>query len=219
MTAGRASWYSNGMHKSQVFLMVLLAFLIGIGVGSFWAISSTTLLVLVGVATLVLGVSAYHRTFGPTPRGARRRKLGFLAGCLLLVFVLGVWRFNVYHAEHSIVAEFANRTVGGKALPVVMVGYVDGDVQVSGSKASFAFRVKEIVVPNRIIFADEDILVYASASLSLRYGDILRLEGPIVISENNDYIIANYPRVELGALAVPLSWWERCAMFIYRAFH
>lgn len=217
------------MHRSQVFLILWLAFLAGIGVGSFWAVSSTTLLILVGISTLILGVSAYHKTFGQTPRGARRRKLGFIVGCLLLVFSLGVWRFNAYNAGHSMVAQFADRAVKDNAQSVVLSGYVDGDFEVTGTRGRFAFHVKEIIVPKRIIFTNERILVRTNALPEFHYGDILRIDGPISVptnfSDDFDYIsyleksniraIALYPDIEISKLTHPLSSLEHVKSRIY----
>jgi competence protein ComEC len=217
------------MHKSQVFLGMWVAFLAGVGVGSFWIISSSTLLALVVVAAVVLGASAYRRTFGDSSSGIWRRKIGFLAGCLLLVFSLGVWRFNAYDAGHSFVAQFADRTVKGNPQSVTLCGYVDGDFETHGTKARFTFRVKEIVVPRRIILADERVLVQTNPLPTFRYGDVLQIDGPINIPENFsdefDYVayleksgiraIVSYPDIVSGTLAVKPKVYERWTLTFF----
>jgi len=173
------------MHRSQILTILLCSFLIGVGIGSTWRyIYETQLLILIGVSLLILAVSAYHGTFGTTTRGITRRRTGFLIGVCLLFIAFGIFYYQRFDSERNQLTRFNDVIVGGKGVPITVRGYVDGPLIDRGSQTQFPFLVKEIVALNRRIPADEKILVTTQGAADYRYGDFLRLTGPVQTPSN-----------------------------------
>jgi competence protein ComEC len=217
------------MHKSQVFRYILLSFLGGIALGSLWTVSSEWLLGLVALATLVLGLSAYHRTFGNDVRGIHRRKIGFMVGVGVLVVTAGAWRYNLRATEESILAQFTDLVVGGKNVSFTFRGYLDAPVRMTARGEQFTFRVKEIIVPSRTILVDERILVQAPDVPGYRVGDVLVAKGALQRPKNSpdfDYVaylkkegirvIMTKSEIVMDANPLTLSFAERSVIRGYR---
>ncbi len=139
-----------------------------------------------GIGAIIFAVSAYHRTFGQTTEGVRRRKIGFIVGMCLLLATGGVYRFQQFNADHSRVTEFNDFKVGGKGLPVRVAGYVAGDIEERGSQSQFPFQVRHIITEKFIFFTDERVLVIADHGTDYRYGDTLILDGPVQAPKNSE---------------------------------
>src|SRR3990167_4948456 len=114
------------MHKSQVFFYLLLAFVGGVLVASFLAVSQTWILVLLVLAIGLIAISGYQKTYS---------KRGLFVGILSIVFIFGIIRFNSFNLANSILDQFANVEVGGKGMPVTLAGYVDEEPDVNGDKS------------------------------------------------------------------------------------
>lgn len=220
------------MHKSEIFFWLLVAFLVSVGIASAWRPGPQALLWFVLAGVVVLAVSLYRRTFGESPAGERWRKVGTFLGVLLLMAVLGAYRFTSFYSSHSVLVEFAAAEVKGEPVAVGLYGYVDGETAPKGTLVSFPFRVKELVIPNRLVPLHERILVTTTAPVDAKFGDELRLVGKIriprtrdggeVFSLRRDGIRATvgFPDIEVLDKKLSLTRFERSRIAVYRRiFH
>lgn len=217
------------MHKSQIFRYILLSLLVGVAIGSVWTIPSDGLLGLVALATLVLGASAYHRTFGSMSNGVRRRKVGFVIGACILVVAGGIWRFNAFNSNRSFVEQFSDRQVKQEDLSFTFRGYVDGPFEKTSRGGQFPLRIKQIIVPKRVILTDERVLVQAASFPEYGYGDFVTVVGAPREPQNSgdfDYVtylkkegirfLIRNPEVIPEVKELPLSWTERTKISFYQ---
>ena len=115
------------MHKSQVLLVLALAYMLGIAGASWWVIGEKAILGVGIVALLILAVSIYQRTFGDTVHGKRRRILGVVVAFCFFAWVGGVVRYEYVNATRGVLAQFADRQAGRRSVPIIVQGYVDGE--------------------------------------------------------------------------------------------
>lgn len=188
------------MHKSQVLFHLLLAFIAGVFVASFFRVvevpafnktamplpelslpglpvSQTWILVLLIGAISLIAISVYQKTYS---------KKGLLAGVLFLVFIFGVIRFNSFNFSNSILNQFADVKVGGKGMPVSLVGYVDEESDVNSDKTQLVFRVKELIVRDEIIKLNERTLIRTNVFPTYKFGDELSVVGSLQTPKNFD---------------------------------
>ncbi len=216
------------MHKSQVFLYILISFILGVFAGSFWSISDHGVLILCLVAILVIAISGYERTFSQSREGVRKRKLGLLIGCLILVFTFGVFRFNQFNLEHSQIMEFADDIVGDKSVNYVLQGYVASNPENKAGKTKFIFRAKKITVPGREIPVDDNILITANLS-NVKFGDSVIMTAALATPKNFqdfDYVsylkkdgirfIINFPKDISVQNYEILSFSDKFKIFFYK---
>lgn len=183
------------LHKSQILLLALGAFMAGVFAASLAAIPLAGTLALLLAGTIVLAVSSYTRL----------KNAGFLTGILVFVFTFGVWRYESFSTGRGLLLQFTGQEY---AVPVTMEGYVDGDATFSKGTGRFPFRVKRILAGNRAFETDERTLVLVRERLEYEYGRTLSLNGPVNVPENFDtfdYVsylkkdgirtIADYPEV------------------------
>src|SRR3989344_8011632 len=104
------------MHKSQILFYLIISFLVGVFVASFLVVSQTWILVFLILAIGLIAISGYQKTYS---------KRGLLVGILSIVFIFGIIRFNSFNFANSILGQFVDVEVGGKGMPVTLVGYVD----------------------------------------------------------------------------------------------
>ncbi len=217
-----------GFHRSRIFLFLLLAFFAGVAIGSFFEATTAVVLVLFGVAALLFAASAY-RGLARYPVLARYRHIGYVIACLLVVAALGIARTNAFRADHGILSAFTDRLVKGRGQPVTMQGFVAGDTTISVKEAQFPFHVREVIFPDRVLPADETILVRTDSSSPHRYGDRLRLKGPLGYPRNFgqfDYVaylkkdgielIAERPEILAYQEYLPFSQLEGWRIGLYR---
>src|SRR3989338_5128858 len=135
------------MYKSQVLFYLLLAFIGGVFVASFLAVSQTWILVFLIFAIGLIAISGYQKTYS---------KKGLLAGALALVFIFGIIRFNSFNLANSILSQFAD---------------VEEEPNIDSDKAKIVFRVKELIVPDKKLAIDERTLIYTNAFPKYKFGD------------------------------------------------
>src|SRR5262245_49589161 len=146
------------MHKSQVFFYLLLSFIVGVFIASFRALNDQLIQLFILCAAAVMGISAYRHTFAHSAEGVRRRKIGFLLGCMLLVAALGVYRFTYVINETGVLDQLVNLQIGKDEkidIQFNYVGYVAGDPEIKGDRQQFSFRVKRVDIKDRYIETDE----------------------------------------------------------------
>lgn len=186
------------MHKSQILFYLLLAFIGGVFVASFFqvvevpaitgtampspelslpglAVPQTWILAFLIIAIGLIAISGYQRTYS---------KRGLLAGVLFLIFIFGIIRFNSFNLANSILNQFADIEVGGKGMPVTLAGYVDEEPDVNGDKSQLVFRVKELTVPDKTLAVDERTLIHTNAFPKYKFGDKLLVSGVLKTPQN-----------------------------------
>ncbi|MEK7121755.1 MAG: ComEC/Rec2 family competence protein, partial [Patescibacteria group bacterium] len=144
---------------------------------------------------------------------------GLLAGVLFLVFIFGIIRFNSFDLANSILNQFADIEVGGKGLEITLNGYIDDEPNVSGSKMSFTFKAKELVVPDETIKVDERTLVTVDSFPTRNYGNKLSVNGALKTPQNfvEDFDYITYLKKEgiRTVMSFPKITSERYDSLIY----
>lgn len=168
-------WYLNLMHKSQVLFYLIIAFLVGVFVASFLAISQAWILFFLIIAISLIAISGYHRSYSGR---------GLLAGVLTLVFIFGITRFNSFNFSNSILNQFADVEVGGKGMRVTLNGYIDEEPDINGIKSQLVFQVKELVTEDKILETNERTLISTDAFPKRSFGDKISVSGSLQTPQN-----------------------------------
>src|SRR3989338_476798 len=197
------------MHKSQVLFYILMAFICGVFVASFLPISQTLILVFLIVAIGSIAIFGYQKTFS---------KRGLFIGALSLVFIFGIVRFNSFNFANSVLNQFADVEVGGRGLPVTLLGYIDEEPNINGDKAQIVFWAKKLIISDRTLIVNERTLIYTNTFPKYKFGDELSINGvlktPQNFVEDFDYVIflkkqnirttMSFPRITQLAVDNPL---------------
>ena len=183
----------NYMHRSQVFLFLLYAFVLGVGIASFVSISNSVISSFVILGIAILGISSYHKTFPSNDTGKNYREWGILAGALVLVAVIGVVRLNYFTERKSAFEEFIDIEVGGKNIEFNLLGYIDKHPEISSGKQRIVLRVKGIQVDGRIVEVDEKILLTTNILPEYYFGQYIQAQGALLAPRNfNDFDYITY---------------------------
>lgn len=196
--------------------------------GSFLSISDRTILVLFLIGAFFVSISGYDKTFGQSKRGVQKRKSGILIGCLLIIFGLGIFRFNQFDLVHSQLNQFADDIIGGKGVSYVLTGYITNDPSIKGNTTKFVFRAKNIILTDRRLPVDDNILVFASYS-NVKFGDLLKITAPISTPKNYDdfdyqsYLkkddirfVINFPKEVQVLSTIHIGFWDNVKISIYK---
>jgi competence protein ComEC len=216
------------MHKSQALLVLIAAFVSGIFLGSFWEISKSGLMIITIIGLVILCLSSYQGTFGQTEEGIKKRKIGFIIGCGILTLNFGIYHFNSFYSQHSYLLEFADREAKDQGVDIILRGYSVGEFNKTKLGASFPFRVKQIVVGERVIPADEKILINTDILPRYSYGDILKVKASINRPKNfEDFDYISYLKKDGIQVIVSkaeiqkdeklkLGFWESKKLLVYK---
>jgi competence protein ComEC len=149
-------WYACGMIKSRVFLWILLSFITGVAVRSFFIIPSVVLvLILIGGAIeLASGFS-------------RKRKMGAVAGLLVLVFVGGVIRMDFAERAKPDLSQWYGKTVAWSGI---------ADDPQPGERSQ-KIRVSVATIGNHLVASPFFILITVPSYPPIKRGDRLRIIG------------------------------------------
>lgn len=208
------------MHKSQVVFYFLLAFIGGVFVASFLPVSQAWILIFLIFAIGLIAVTGYQRIY------SRR---GLFAGLLLLVFIFGIIRFNSFNFTNSILIQFADVEIGGKGMPVSLVGYIDEEPDINGDRTQLVFRVKELIVPDKTLMVDERTLIYTNTFPKYKFGDQLLINGvlktPQNFVEDFDYVtylkkqnirtVVSFPKIGKEE-SLRIGFFERMRVGLYK---
>ncbi|MBI2068917.1 MAG: ComEC/Rec2 family competence protein [Candidatus Yanofskybacteria bacterium] len=165
------------MHKSQVLFYLLLAFLGGIFIASFIPTSYEIIFVLLIAGIAALALFGYQKTFS-----AR----GLYGSILFLALVFGMGRFAQMDLSSGILIQFADRFIKDKPVQTTLRGYVTEEPAINGQTSQFNFRAKEIILPNKVLPADEVVKVTTRGAVFYKIGDTLEIQGPISRPNNLD---------------------------------
>ena len=215
------------MHKAQVFCYLMLAFLAGIGVASFYQ-NMTLGLVLILTGTIIVTVSGYHKTFSRSRRAEFLRRLWVLIGCLLLVFAAGSIRYDVFSSNNGVLVQFANHQVKHSGIAVDMTGYVDGEESISNGSGQFPLHVTSLISMGRPVPVSEETLVTTAAYPAYDFGEKIKLNGALDLPQNTsdfNYIqylrnqgietVVNNPKIASDP-SLALSWFSRLKLYVYK---
>jgi len=189
------------LHKSQVFLYLMIAFMSGIFIASILPIAQSLISIILIVAIIGLAVVTYQKTFNNDDLGIYKRRLFAILFFSIILFSIGAWYFNKYSAKHSFVREVSDRNI-----EIMFRGYIDGEPRAQGQAQTYIFRVKEIILPKYGILTDEKILVTDRLFPSRRYGEFLVLAGkPKSPDELDNDSYVNYLKTQgaTGTLSFP----------------
>lgn len=174
------------MHKSQVFLYLLLSFVGGIFSASFFKFGHK-----IELSLLTAGISLIALTsLKNMPIAWEKRRPFVLAGFLIVIFSLGLLRFNLVHEKKKIITEFARASAGiddkgrGKKINVSLLGYVADEPEVRGKRQTFVFKSKTLESGRWLIKTDEKVLISTELYPKYRYGQHLEVLGEPLIPEN-----------------------------------
>lgn len=169
------------MTKSKVFLFLMLVFILGVGLGSFFDISQKIVLMVAIIAVSLVAV--FYR------RGSRILNFPVaFSAFLILAFSAGVLRFDQSESAAKALTNF-NDIIGS----VEMVGYVNDEPQKLIDKQRLVLQVKEIRTLEYVTFTDEKVLVTAEMYPEFEYGDLISVEGKLQSPNNfDDFDYINY---------------------------
>lgn len=208
------------MHKSQILFCLLLTFIGGVFVASFLPVSQAWILIFLIFAIGLIAVTGYQRIY------SRR---GLFAGLLLLIFIFGIIRFNSFNFTNSILIQFADVEIGGKGMPVSLVGYIDEEPDINGDRTQLVFRVKELIVPDKTLMVDERTLIYTNTFPKYKFGDQLLINGvlktPQNFVEDFDYVtylkkqnirtVVSFPKISKEE-SLRIGFFERMRVGLYK---
>lgn len=171
------------MHRSQIFLFLLLAFIAGVAAGSFWAVSQKV--VIVAIIICASAIAIFFR------RGSKLLNPKIALGAfLVLLFLFGILRFNLSHSRFRGLEEFAKaaerlqNVSAENRFKIILVGYIDGEPEPRGDKQQIVFKSKQALSAGRVIDTDERALITAPLYPRYQYGQKLRISGELRLPEN-----------------------------------
>ena len=176
------------MHKSQIFFWLLVSFLSGIFVASFFNFGQVFIYVGLMTAIGFIAIFGYQKSFN---------QRGLLAGFLLAAFLFGAVRFNSADFDQNRLDFFTDLKAGGKSIEVTVIGYVDDEPADRGSRQELVMRAKELVAGDRTIRVYDRIIITANGFPKFAYGDAVSATGMLQKPKNlTDFDYATYLKKE-----------------------
>ena len=169
------------MTKSRTFLFLMVAFILGVGSGSFFDISQE--------AVLVIAIAAIFVTALLYRRGSKilNFKMTF-AVFLILFFSAGILRYDISESKTKVLTNFNDINEN-----IELAGYINGESKRLTDKQRFILQVKEARVSEYAVFIDEKILITTGLYPEFRYGDLVSIRGKLRSPENfDDFDYINY---------------------------
>lgn len=168
------------MHPSQIFFGLLMSFIAGVALGSFFVVSQVVLLILI-----VLGIILILFTW-------RRNWYGVAVGFMLLLFAFGAVRTNSYQADHNILAKLAKQNAENIAdqsrykSKVLLYGYIDKEPKIKDDKQQIIFFAHALETESVGLQLNEHVLITANLYPRFDYGQIVKVEGELQLPQNLD---------------------------------
>ncbi len=210
------------MTKSKIFLFLMLAFILGVGSGSFFDIASQAVLV-VAIAAVSL-VAVFYR------RGSRILSFPIaFSAFLILAFSAGVLRYDASESLAKVLTNFNDVNAN-----IQLLGYVNDEPEQLTNKQRLLLQIKEIRVPGNAIFTDEKVLVTSDLYPEFEYGDFVLAEGKlqspksfgdfdyaVYLAKESIFSLSYYPKITeikqedfLGA--GPISGFESFKIYLFK---
>lgn len=197
------------MHKSRIFLYILVSFISGVGIGSFANIVPWMLIIGIAIGGLCVVL------------GWRRDWRFVVGGLCIVVGLFGISRAGAYKTQQTILNQFADTKVR-----IEMIGYIGDEPQMTAQQ-KFTFVVKEIHLPHYRTMTNERILVTAKSYPQYHYGDRLSIIGPIALPQAGgefnyrnylakDGIFTTVSFADIASNAIQLPLLERFQVRLFR---
>ncbi|MFA5013518.1 MAG: ComEC/Rec2 family competence protein [Candidatus Paceibacterota bacterium] len=160
------------MGRSDIFLILCLAFAGGIFIASFFILELSMSLVLIG---LVCGIGLIGIFW-------KNRSAVFVGFCLLSL-IAGAWFF------HSSYSKRTDNIITENCGEVVVLGRIAREPQIGYKNARFIISAREIIKENGERLKNENkkelgkIIVYADQYAVVNYGDEVELKGKLALPE------------------------------------
>jgi competence protein ComEC len=194
-----------GMHKSQLFFYLVLAFLVGIFTASFIEINfpvlTISLLAITGFIVLI-----------PEFKG----KLVFIS-LIILCFSLGIIRYKLADTKESQLDLYIGQQI-------TISGYIDSEPKKDGAYARFYFKAKDVNEKG----INEKISIITSSYPERFYGDFITIDGTLerpsnfsdfdyisFLKKEGVYTVISFPRRVTDELST-LSIFEQFKINAYR---
>ncbi len=181
------------MHPVRFFIYIVLAICGGIICFSFVSLSKPVFLILFACAIVLTGLFWQRAWF----------VVGF--GVLWLSFLLGAWHTQSFFNSDRILDGFIDQRIA-------IIGYIVSEPNIKEDRQELVLKAIE--------YDSEDILIITKTEEQYNVGDILKIEGRIILpkpSETFDYraylasrgifVIIQNPKIEV-LNAIALSWWQ-----------
>lgn len=216
------------MHRSHVFLGLLLSFIGGIFLGSFLTIPQNIIWIAIIICVITITVFFRKDSRLLNPRIALIAFFG-------LFFLFGIVRFNASYLKQHLLKEFARASAeikdstGKYKIKVDLYGYVDDQPARGGDKQQIVFHSEELEINGKMLTTDENILIIVKAYPEYNYGQTLKVNGELklhqnfsdsgfdyveYLSKNNVFTLMSYPVISKTDLK--LSFFKRVKISIYK---
>src|SRR3989344_915063 len=180
------------LSHSKIFLICLLAFIFGVGLGSFINVAEkTAFIIFLVLGILFLGVGLVDKS----------KSLWIF---LLVMVFAGIIRFNIEKTNRAQFDGFV-----GVNFSVTVRGYINDQPQVFEDKQRFIFKAEKIIANGLIISIGDNILITSDLYPKYNFGDILEIEGKFqkptdfddfdyvaYLAKDNIYILSYYPEIK-----------------------
>jgi len=169
------------MTKSKIFLFLMMAFILGVGGGSFFDMPQRVVLVVTIIAISL--VTIFYR------RGSGILSFPVAFGAfLILAFSAGVLRFDVSESLTKVLTNFNDTKAS-----IELRGYINDEPKRLIDKQRLTVQVKEIRAPDYAVFTDEKVLITVDFYPEFEYGDLVSIEGKLQSPKNfDDFDYVNY---------------------------
>jgi len=219
-------------HRSQIFLCLVLAFIAGIFIGSFFSIPQKAIWILAGICSIVIAIFFRRDSKILNP------KIVFLSFCALFL-LFGIGRFNLTYPRDHVIEKFAKasadlRNVGNKnKIKITLYGYIAGEPEINGDKQQIIFKSKNLESSSYLLETNERVLIFARLYPQYHFGQELKVLGEPLLPENFSdasggnfdyvkylakdqiYTLMRYPDVQIGG-QINLGFWEKIQITVYQ---
>ncbi len=203
------------MTRSKIFLFLLLAFIGGVGSGSFFDISPEAVLVIAIIAISLVAIF-YRR---------RSKILNFkitFSAFLILAFSAGILRFDSSESLTKVLTNFNDKNIN-----VQLLGHINDEPEKLFDKQRLILKTKGIQIPGYKIFTNEKVLITTNLYPEFKYGDYILVEGKLqsakkfddfdyaaYLAKDSIFSLSYYPKIE--KTAGEISTFEKIKISLFR---
>ncbi|MBI2626635.1 MAG: ComEC/Rec2 family competence protein [Parcubacteria group bacterium] len=180
------------LSRSKIFLICLLAFIFGVGLGSFVNVAEkAALIIFLVLGILFLGVGLVDKS----------KSLWIF---LLVIVFAGIVRFNIEKTNRAQFDGFI-----GVNFAVTVRGYINDQPQIFEDKQRFIFKAEQIIANDLVVSVADNILITSDLYPKYNFGDILEIEGEFqkptsfddfdyaaYLAKDDIYVLSYYPKIK-----------------------
>jgi competence protein ComEC len=213
------------LHRSQIFLYILLAFIGGVFLGSFVFFPQNYIWASISLCAIIIAI--FFR------RGSKilNPKFAFI-GLLLIIFLFGVSRINTIYSRTHILKDFAQAAANVKSsdkhkVEVDIVGYISSEPVQNGKTQQIIFKSKKILAGDYEFATNESVLLTMDAFPKYEFGKVIEVVGEPKIPQKIDsfdyaaylakddiFTTISFPKIK--SASIKLSFFEETKLFVYR---